>query len=109
MIILNAHDDFRWRTGTPLILVECKNWSSNCGKNELVQFRAKIENRRDQCRLGFLISWTGFADTVTKELLRGSRDEIVIGLISGENLKATATTGSILPAFQTAWEAAVLD
>jgi hypothetical protein len=46
LVVLNGSGEPRWRAEKPLILVECKNWSSRCGKNELVQFREKLRNRR---------------------------------------------------------------
>lgn len=57
-------------------------------------FREKIENRNRRCSLGFLISWNGFAKTVTKELLRGTREGILIVLLEGSKFAlrfATAT------------------
>ena len=56
----------------PLILVECKNWSGQCGMNELVAFQQKIRNRRGTCTVAFLISWNGFTATSYTEQLRGS-------------------------------------
>jgi hypothetical protein len=108
LAILNANEDPRWRTGHPLILVECKNWSSSCGKNEIVQFKEKLENRRGRSTLGFLISWNGFAETVTKELLRGSREQILIVPITGAQIREAARTGNLLPTLQAAWDAAVM-
>jgi hypothetical protein len=69
--ILNDSNEPRLRRESALILAECKNWSSKCGKDEFVIFRQKLENRNRRCTLGFLISWNGFAGTVTKEMLRG--------------------------------------
>lgn len=59
-----------WSTEGSLILFECKNWTSRCGKNEIVLFKEKIRNRHERASLGFLLSWNGFAETVDKELLR---------------------------------------
>ena len=64
--ILNDSDDPRFRRELALLLSECKNWMGKCGKDEFVIFREKIENRNRRCSLGFLISWNGFATTVTK-------------------------------------------
>jgi hypothetical protein len=46
-----------------------------------------IPRRRvsQRCTLGFLISWNGFASTVTKEMLRGSREQILVVPLMGED------------------------
>jgi len=69
------------------VVVECKNWSSSCGKNEIVALRDKIENRRGRCTLGFLVSWRGFARTLEVDQLRHSRDKNAVGLISGSEIR----------------------
>ena len=52
---------------------ECKNWTGKCGKNEFVVFHSKLENRQLAVHARFLISWNGFAETIPKEMPRGSR------------------------------------
>lgn len=84
--IRNESKDAFWTKFTPFILVECKNWSSKCGKNEIVLFNEKLRNRYGTSDLGFLVSINGFTSTVKKEILRGSREDIVIVLISGKDL-----------------------
>jgi len=99
--VLNSHSDPRWRE-TPLILFECKNWSKVCGKDEVVLFESKLVNRRGRATLGFLVSWRGFAKTVSHELLRGSRGHIQIALLTGDDLSAAIKAGSILPVLRAA-------
>jgi hypothetical protein len=98
--VLNSHPDPRWRD-TPMILFECKNWSTVCGKDEVVLFERKLENRRGRAKLGFLVSWNGFAKTVSLELLRGSRGDTQVALLSREHL-VEAVEGGILPALRAA-------
>ena len=86
IVLLNNSDDPRYRRESALLLVECKNWSSKIGKNEFVIFKEKIENRRSRCTLGFLISWNGFTDTFTKEMLRGSREQVLVIPIDGKDI-----------------------
>lgn len=77
-----------WQKEGSLILVECKNWhSKRVGKNEFVLFKEKIENRAGRCRLGFLICTETFADTVTKEMLRSSKTDLLVVPIDGEKLR----------------------
>lgn len=53
IVVLNGSDDPLWRKESQLLIVECKNWSGKCGKNEFVIFHSKIENRKGRCGLGF--------------------------------------------------------
>jgi hypothetical protein len=90
-----------------LILAECKNWSSKCGKNEFVVFLAKLENRSQRCTLGFLISWNGFSSTVTKEMLRGSREQILVVPITGEDIRSAVRSGDFAKTLLQCWDRAV--
>lgn len=105
--ILNDSDDPRLRRESALLLAECKNWMGKCGKDEFVIFREKIENRNQRCNLGFLISWNGFATTVTKEMLRGSREQTLIVPVTGKDLRASVREGDFLKVLVECWENAV--
>jgi hypothetical protein len=87
LVVLNDSTDPRFSRESAIMLIECKNWSTKCGKNEFVLFKEKIENRSSRCTMGFLISWNGFAETVTKEMLRGSREQTLVIPIDGESIK----------------------
>lgn len=76
-----------WRKESQIFICECKNWDKKIGKNELIIFKSKIENRRKRAKLGFFIAWKGFAKTFTLESLRGSQGDIVIVLIEGWQIK----------------------
>lgn len=91
--ILNSSDDPVLKREEAYILVECKNWSSACGRPEFTLLRGKVENRKDRCSLAFLISWNGFAETVDREMLRGSRERLLIVPISGEQIKNAVRKG----------------
>ncbi len=108
LVVINGHDDPRWKTSSPLILVECKKRSTACSKNDIVQFRAKLDNRRGQCRLGFIISINGFAETAKNELLRNSQGDVVIVMIDGEMIRQAVEKNSFLPVLQRAWDQAVI-
>lgn len=90
-----------------LILAECKNWSGKCGKDEFVLFLQKIENRSQRCSLGFLISWNGFAVTVTKEMLRGSRERSLIVPLEGKDLREAVRGDSFADVLKRCWDRAV--
>lgn len=105
--VLNDSEDPRLRREGAIILAECKNWSGRCGKNEFVVFKAKLENRSGRSTLGVLISWNGFADTITKEMLRGSREELLIVPLAGQDIRAAVQSGDFTEVLLRAWDKAV--
>ncbi len=105
--IVNDSNDPRLRRESALLLAECKNWTGKCGKDEVVIFREKIENRNRRCSLGFLISWNGFTSTVTKEMLRGSREQTLIVPMTGKEIRDAVRGGDFLKVLIQCWEAAV--
>jgi len=105
--ILNDSTEPRLRRESALLLAECKNWNAKCGKDEFVIFREKLENRNRRSSLGFLISWNGFTSTVTKEMLRGSREETLIVPITGEEIRAAVRNGDFLEELVACWDRAV--
>jgi len=105
--VLNDSAEPRLRREAAFILAECKNWSSKCGKNEFVVFHAKMANRSRRCTLGFLISWNGFRETVTKEMLRGSREEILVVPLTGEDIRAAVRSTDFSKVLLQCWDRAV--
>lgn len=105
--IVNDANEPRLRRESALILAECKNWASKCGKDEFVIFREKLENRKRRCSLGFLISWNGFTTTVTKEMLRGSREEVLIVPVVAQDIHAAVHSNDFLKELIRCWDAAV--
>jgi ActR/RegA family two-component response regulator/Holliday junction resolvase-like predicted endonuclease len=88
IVFRNEGQDPFWQKESSLILVECKNWTKNrVGKNEFVLFQTKMENRAGRCKLGFLICVEEFAETVTKEMLRSSKSDLLVVPINGERLR----------------------
>lgn len=104
VIVLNKSNDPRFRRESAVFLVECKNWSGKCGKNEFVIFKEKIENRKGRCSLGFLISWNGFAETVAKEMLRGSKEEPLIIPLDGNDIKKAISNNQFESVLASAWD-----
>jgi hypothetical protein len=87
IFIRNESIDAFWSKLSPFILVECKNWSSKVGKDEVVLFRSKLENRFGLSKVGFLVSINGFYNTVKMELLRSSKGDISIVLVDRATLE----------------------
>jgi hypothetical protein len=105
--VVNDSAEARLRREGAMILAECKNWTGKCGKNEFVVFHSKLENRSQRCTLGFLISWNGFSETVTKEMLRGSRVNILIVPMTGEDIRSAVRSGDFVQALLQCWDKAV--
>jgi hypothetical protein len=105
--VLNDSSEPRLRREGALILAECKNWTSKCGKNEFVVFHAKLENRSQRCTLGFLISWNGFSHAITKEMLRGSREALLVVPITGEDIRSSVRSGDFGKVLLLCWDRAV--
>ena len=104
--VLNRSEDPIWKREGALILAECKNWSSRCGKDEFVLFEKKLQNRHLRCSCGLLVSWNGFAKTVTKEMLRGSSGEILIIPIEGSDLRKAVLNNNFESVLLALWEKA---
>jgi hypothetical protein len=108
LYIVNGSSDPRLQREEVIILAECKNWSSKCGKNEFVEFKSKMENRKGRCSLGFLISWNGFANTITKEMLRGSHERLLIVPLDGKQIQDAVRDGSFFSVIISAWSEATM-
>lgn len=79
LVIYNKSEIPPWKNESPIILVECKNWEKNkVGKNEYVSFKAKLKNRSNRAKIGFIISTSGFTKDFERELLRDSNDDHLI-------------------------------
>jgi hypothetical protein len=96
IFIENGSDEPGLRTEGNVILVECKNCSTKCSKDDYVVFYQKMVNRRQRCTLGFLVSWNGFAKTIPLEALRTSRDEPLVILLDGRQIAAAIKQGDFL-------------
>ena len=105
--VLNDSTEPRFRRESAILLAECKNWSGKCGKNEFVLFKEKIENRSNRCSLGFLVSWNGFKNTVTKETLRGSREHTLVVPVTGREIRAAVRENNFADILAVCWEKSV--
>jgi hypothetical protein len=86
--VQNGSEAPLWQRESALLLAECKNWSTNCGKNEFVIFRSKLENRTGRVSCGFLVSWNGFSAKITGEMLRSTKGNLLVVPVTGEDIRA---------------------
>ncbi len=87
IVIENNSTESPWNKESNRILIECKNWSTNCGSKHLRDFAGKLENRRGRCKTGFFISWNGFTEGYRFELARYSKTEFLLIPVTGEQLE----------------------
>jgi len=107
LVILNKSKEPFWQKESQLLLVECKNWTSKCGKNELVLFKEKIVNRKSRAKIGFFVSWNGFKKTFSKEDLRTSHGDILIVPVTGQEIIEATAQASIQESIEKWWLKAV--
>lgn len=106
--ILNKSKDELFAKESNLILCECKNWRQNVSRFELSVFIEKMKNRNGRCKLGFFIAWNGVTGDFDKELLRITRDEEVIVLLTKEGIIDAIRTGNITKYLQVEYSKALL-
>ena len=80
-------DPFWVALGSPLILVECKNWAAKVGVPELRIFESKITDRGALCRVGIFISMSGFTRPFLDRLKSFQNTGGVIFAIDGSELR----------------------
>ncbi len=105
--VLNGSLAPQFNRESALIVAECKNWTSRCGKNEFVLLKEKVENRSDRCSLGILVSWNGFKSTISKEMLRGSREKTLLIPMTGQQIRTAVRAGSFEDILAECWHRAI--
>ncbi|MEV3896084.1 restriction endonuclease [Streptomyces atroolivaceus] len=85
-------DPFWVAHGSPLILVECKNWTDKPGVPELRVFESKIRDRGALCKIGIFVSTSGFTKTFLKRLKKFQSADGVIFAVDGVDLDQIVTS-----------------
>lgn len=80
----------------PLVLVSAKNEGDPVGKDALVALVGQIDNRREQCKLGFLCSARKIAKTVATDDIGNRGGDRVVALLDGDRLRAILGNGGDL-------------
>jgi hypothetical protein len=72
---------------SPLILVECKNWTLKVGAKEVRDFAQKLQNRSKMlCNVGILVAISGLTKDAHEELLGYRGKDFLIVTIDGEDI-----------------------
>jgi hypothetical protein len=94
LILLNDSQDPVYSRDGPLVLVECKNWTTKPGRPDFSVLEGKIRNRHNRCTVAFFVSWSGFTETAWRETIRLSRENYVIVFLTGSDVRRAALAGN---------------
>lgn len=95
LVVRNESPDPFWSKEGSYLLVECKNWSSKVGPDELDRFTSKLARRYDRTRLGFFVSIGGFTTGFESTRLTKREGNVLAVPIDGEDLRAMIRGGDI--------------
>jgi hypothetical protein len=75
LVIRNHLEDGFWRRlESPLILVECKNWSEAVGADQIRDFETKLRDHQPHAKIGFFVAPRGFTKHVDTALVAARRE-----------------------------------
>jgi hypothetical protein len=75
LVLVNGLTNPFWSSqASPLVFVECKNWSERVGVGEIRIFESKMRDRGAICKIGIFVSMGGFAKTALVRLKVSQRD-----------------------------------
>jgi Holliday junction resolvase-like predicted endonuclease len=93
LVLKNGLSDAFWSTlSSPLILVECKNWSRRAGVGTLRVFESKMQDRGALCRIGIFVSMAGFTEPFLTRLKVIQAEGGVIFAVDGRDLATLVTS-----------------
>ncbi|WP_328324408.1 restriction endonuclease [Kribbella sp. NBC_00382] len=88
LVVSNSLTDPFWMAqGSPIILIECKNWKEKIGVPELRVLESKIKDRGAICKVGVFVSISGFASTSLERLKDFQSSDGMIYAIDGADLE----------------------
>jgi CheY-like chemotaxis protein len=108
MLVRNEPPDPLWAKESPYILVECKNWSSKVGPDELDRFRNKLRRRYDRTRLGFFVAANGFTGGFESSLQAAREGDVLVVPVNGDDLGALVQAPHVSEALKALHQRAVV-
>jgi hypothetical protein len=77
---------------SPIILFECKNWSSKIGAVEIRNFAQKVQNRpRNLCSVGVLVTMSELTRDAVNELLGQRGKDFLVAIMEKTDLERAVT------------------
>lgn len=87
LVLRNNVDRPFWvALGSPLLLVECKNWTGPVPSAAIRDFEMKLVNHGNMARIGVFVALNGFTGPVEDQMKRSSRADHHIALIRGNDI-----------------------
>lgn len=84
----NGMSRFYSQLNSPIVLFECKNWSSKIGSKEIRDFAQKIQNRpRFLCRIGIVVTISGLTSDARKELLGYRGRDYMVAILETKDIE----------------------
>lgn len=88
LVVRNESADPLWSKDSQYFLVECKNWTSKVGPQELDRFVGKIERRFGRAKLGFFVAANGFTAGFKTTLAANRKGDVLVIPLDGGDLEA---------------------
>ena len=86
----NVARPFWTSLGSPLLFVECKNWTRPVGASEIRNFEVKLDNHSSRAKIGILVAPGGFTREAAEAMKRASREPYTMVFVDGSDLRALA-------------------
>ncbi|MER5867633.1 restriction endonuclease [Kitasatospora sp. NPDC002040] len=87
LVTNGLRDPFWVAQGSPLILIECKNWKNKPGVPELRVFESKMKDRSALCKIGIFVSMAGFTRPFLARLKAFQAQGGIIFALDGDDLE----------------------
>ena len=95
----NVMSPFWINLRSPLIFVECKNWSKPVGAIECRNFEVKLRNHNNLTRIGIFVAATGVTKPFRTAMQRMNRDDQLIVVLEEKHLIEFCESASDLPSW----------
>lgn len=87
LIVRNESPDPLWSKESAIVLIECKNWSSTVGPDELDRFANKLRRRYGRAKLGFFVAANGFTKGFDSTLATRREQDVLIVPLDGSDMQ----------------------
>lgn len=88
VLMNNVNRPFWLALNSPLLFVECKNWTRHIGTKDVRDFEVKLQNHTFLVKVGVFVSINGFSSEVASELKRMSRSNYHVVMIERADIVA---------------------
>ena len=95
----NVSEPFWSQLNSPFIFVECKNWTSKIEAKHIRDFRQKLDDHSNICKLGFFIAVNGFTKGIKDQLIKSGKEGYILCPIEGKDIERFLEEGSRLREF----------